>query len=298
MKEEELENYKKSGKLAADARDSAVEMAEPGEKLLEIAEKVENFIYEGGGEPAFPCNLSVDEKAAHYSPPADDETVLEEGDLLKIDVGAHIDGYIADTATTVCVGRQSNDMIQAVNEVLETAIDFLEPGVNVGDIGGVIEEAAEERGYRPINNLTGHTMERWSLHGGVSIPNVEKDIEKDLEVGDVIALEPFLTDGKGEVKNSPEVYIFGYQGNKGVSGRMARQTLRKISNEYGRFPFAERWLTRDLSRIRLQVTLRELINTKSLRPYYVLTEVEEGIVTQAEDTMVVTEEGVEITTKK
>lgn len=297
MDEEEFETYKESGKLAAKARDEAAEMAEPGEKLLNLAEKVEEIIKEGGGKSAFPCNLSIDEKAAHYSPPADDETELEEGDLLKIDVGAHIDGYIADTARTVCVGKESNEMVMAVEEVLEKAIEFVESGVKVGEIGAKIEEEAEKREYRPISNLTGHTLERWSLHGGISVPNVDKDVDDELEEGDVVALEPFLTDGAGEVEDSPEVYIFQYLGNQGVSGRMARQTLRKIADEYGKLPFAERWLTRDLSRIRLQVTLRELLDSKSVRPYYVLTEAEGGMVTQAEHTMILTEDGVEVTTR-
>lgn len=325
LSEDEIQTYREVGELASEIRERAREMVEPGEKLLTIAEEVEKLIKEGGAEPAFPCNLSVNEKAAHYSPPAGDETEIEEGDLVKIDIGAHIDGYIADTATTVYAsgeeaeeesestaqgGRgakseekeeqtvsKEEEMVEAIDEVLEEAIAEVEPGANVGEIGAVIEGTADQHGYKPISNLTGHTLRRWSLHGGVSIPNVEKDVDEVLEEGDVVALEPFITDGAGEVEDMPEVYIFRYLSGESVSGRMAKQTLRKIKSNYGELPFAERWLTRDLSRIRLQMTLRELLASEALHPYYVLKESEDGLIAQAEHTMIVTEDGCEVITR-
>lgn len=297
LSEDELETYRKVGKLTAEIKEKAQEMIEPEQKLLDVAEEVEGMIREKGAEPAFPCNTSLNEKAAHYSPPAEDETEIEEGDLLKIDMGAHIDGYIADTAVTVQAGAENSDMIQAVDRILKKAISKVKAGANVGEIGATIEKSAEEEGYKPISNLTGHNLERWSLHGGISIPNVEKETDDILEAGEVIAIEPFITDGKGEVEDMPEVYIFKCTGNRDVPGRMAQQTLRKINSKYRDLPFAERWLTEDLSRIRLQMTLRQLLASEALHPYYVLGEAEEGLVAQAEDTMIVTEEGCEVTTK-
>lgn len=297
LTEEERQEYLKAGELASEVREKAVEMVVPEQKILDIAEEIEDGIREGGGEPAFPANISINEKAAHYTPPEDDDTEIEEEDLVKIDIGVHINGYIADTATTVYVGDEENEMVQEINRVLEKAIDFVEPGVDVGEIGEVIEETAQEKGYSPIRNLTGHNLKRWSLHGGISIPNVKEDVGKELEAGEVIALEPFITDGEGKVEDMPEVYIFRYEGNKGVSGRMALQTLRKIKDKYGELPFAERWLTKDLSRIRLQMTLKELLASESIHPYYVLKEVDDGQVAQAEHTMIVTEDGCEVTTR-
>ncbi len=328
LSEEEIEKYREAGEIVSDMLEMAEEMIEPCVELIDIAEKVENKIYERGAKPAFPCNISINEKAAHYSPPVDDETEIEEDDLVKVDVGAHVDGYIGDSAITVKAGSEEEDeesseekdseetegekenekdqedsqeeqvdMVEAVNQVLETAIDCVEPGVNIGEIGRVIEEKADEFGYSTIENLTGHNLERYSLHGGVSIPNVEKEKDYDLEEGDVIALEPFVTDGEGEVEDSPEVYIFRYLGSKDVSGRMARQTLGKIRDKYGDLPFSERWLAEDLSRIRLQMTLRELLTSKALHPYYVLKEVEDGMVAQAEHSLIVTEDGCEVFTR-
>lgn len=297
LSEEVRETYREVGEIASAVREEASGMVEPGEKLLRIAEEVEESLRDRGAEPAFPCNVSINEKAAHYSPPADDDTEIEEGDLVKIDIGAHIDGYIADTAMTVCAGQEENEMVGAINRVLEKAKKAVEPGVDVGEIGAVIEDVAEKEGYAPISNLTGHNLEKYSLHGGISIPNVEKETGDILEEGEVIALEPFVTDGEGEVEDMPEVYIFRYLENKGVTGRMALQTLRKIRNNYGNLPFAERWLTQNLSRIRLQMTLRELLASESLHPYYVLKEKADGLVAQAEDTMIVTEDGCEVTTR-
>ncbi|KXB05820.1 hypothetical protein AKJ53_01935, partial [candidate division MSBL1 archaeon SCGC-AAA382F02] len=237
--------------------------------------------------------------------------------------GAHIDGYIADTATTVYFEseeteesenenpeekekgtaeveseeNEKKEMVQVIDQVLEEAINMVEPGVNVGEIGATIEKTAKKNGYNPISNLTGHNLEKGSLHGGISIPNVEEDTEDELEEGDVVALEPFITNGEGKVEDMPEVYIFRTLGSKDISGRMARQTFRTIKSNYGNLPFAERWLTKDLSRIRLQMTLRELLSSEAIHPYYVLKEVEDGQVAQAEHTMIVTSEGCEVTTR-
>ncbi|MBS3814968.1 MAG: type II methionyl aminopeptidase [Hadesarchaea archaeon] len=298
MKEKKLKTYREVGEITAEVRDTVEEMVEPGVKLLEISETTEELIQDKGAKPAFPCNVSVNEIAAHYSPPEEDEAEVEEGDLVKVDIGAHVDGYIADTAVTVATNEEGREIINAVNEVLEKAIQMVKPGVNVGEIGALIEKTAEEAGYKPIENLSGHSLARWSLHSGVTIPNVEKDSDDELEEDDVIAIEPFVTDGAGEVDDEPEVYIFRYVSSKDVSGRMARQTIRKISKNYGKLPFAERWLARDMSKIRLQMTIRELLSSGAIHPYYVLKEIEDGMVAQAEHTLIVTEDGCEVTTRK
>lgn len=338
LSDEEIEKYREAGRIVSQALEHAREMIEPGKKLITIAEEVENLIEEEGARPAFPCNISINEKAAHYTPPMEDDTEVQAGDMVKVDVGAHVDGYIGDSAITVKAGvsesedsepegeepesvndqtdtegeesevseeeseeepgSEKDDMIEVVEEVLEEALDMVEPGVGVNEIGKKIEETAENLGYRPISNLTGHNLKRGSLHGGKTIPNVEKeDSDEELEEGEVVAIEPFITTGEGEVEDMPEVYIFRYLGSKNVSGRMARRTLKQIRNKYGNLPFAERWLAEDLSRIRLQMTLRELLSSEALHPYYVLKEVEDGVVAQAEHTAIVTEDGCEITTR-
>ncbi|KXB02519.1 hypothetical protein AKJ44_00070 [candidate division MSBL1 archaeon SCGC-AAA261F17] len=297
LNEEKLKTYRKVGKLTGEIRDTIQEKVKLGETLLNIAETTEELIRDKGAEPAFPCNVSVNELAAHYSPPEGDETEIKEGDLVKVDIGAHIDGYIADTAISIATDEKGEKLVNAVNQVLEKAIQAVKPGVNVGEIGAVIENTANEAGFKPIENLTGHSLARWSLHSGITIPNVEKDTEDELREDDVIALEPFITDGAGEVEDQPEVYIFRYLSSEPVSGRMARQTIRRISKKYVKLPFAERWLARDMSKIRLQMTLRELLTSGAIHPYYVLKEIEDGMVAQAEHTLIVTKDGCEVTTQ-
>lgn len=344
LDEDEIGKYREAGEIASEVMEEAKEMVEPGVELLDIAETVEERIEEEDAKPAFPCNISINEKAAHYTPAEEDDAVIEEGDVVKVDLGVQVNGYIADMATTTLATkdeeedeededeeiseedeegeedqeeeeqeeqedeeeelseeeellRKKEDMIETINDILEELIDFIEPGVNIGEIGRIVEEKAEENGYNSIENLTGHNLGQYSLHGGISIPNVEKDTDVELEEGEVIAVEPFITDGEGEVEDMQEIYIFKTVGGGSVSGRMAQQTLRKIKGKYKGLPFAERWLTQDLSRIRLQMTLREMVASEAIKPYYVLKEVDDGIVTQAEHTMIVTEDGVEVTTR-
>jgi len=295
--EDELQTYRKVGKIAAEVREKVRPKVKPGESLLDIAETVENLIREKGAKPAFPCNVSVNAIAAHYSPPAGDETKIEEGDLVKVDIGAHLDGYIADTAFTVATGYENVDMVESIERVLDEAIKVVKPGIGVGEIGAIVEETAKAAGFKPVKNLTGHSLARWNLHAGISIPNVKEESEQKIKKDDVLAIEPFITNGAGEVEDQTEVYIFRFLGPRPVQRRMSMGMLRDIGRLYGNLPFAERWLAERTSKIRLQLTLRDLINSGALHPYYVLKEREEGLVAQAEHTVIVTEEGCEVTTR-
>ncbi|MCD6248282.1 MAG: type II methionyl aminopeptidase [Hadesarchaea archaeon] len=297
LSEKELEIYRRVGRIAAEVREEVRRMVKPGELLLNIAETAEELIRSKGAQPAFPCNVSVNAVAAHYSPPADDKSRIQEGDVVKVDIGAHIDGYIADTAFTVAVGGKNQEIAEAVEQVLEKAIGMVKPGVNVGEIGATIEEAAKVAGFRPIENLTGHELARWDLHAGITIPNVKEESEQTVKEGDVLALEPFITNGAGEVEDQPETYIFRFIGVRPVQRRMSLKVLQDISRLYRSLPFAERWLAKRMSRIRLQLTLRDLINAGAIRPYHVLKEREDGLVAQAEHTLIVTKDGCEVTTR-
>jgi methionyl aminopeptidase len=296
LTDEELQAYRRAGKLVAEVREEIKPMIKPGEELLAIAETVEELIAQKGGKPAFPCNVSVNQIAAHYSPPANDDTRMEEGDLVKVDIGAHFDGYIGDTATTIATGAKV-EMVQAVERVLEEAIKVVKPGIDVGEIGRVVEETARAAGFKPIKNLTGHSLAQWNLHAGLTIPNVKEKTGQVLKAGDVIALEPFITDGAGFVEDKQQVYIFRYLVDRPVRMRMTREMLRDVKRAYGNLPFAERWLAKRMSKLRLELTLRELVGVGALYPYHVLKERGDGFVAQAEHTVIVNEQGCEITTR-
>jgi len=294
--QEELEIYRKVGRLLAEVRENVRPMVREGVRIVEIAESVEKMIVERGAKPAFPCNVSINEIAAHYSPTAGDQTVLKAGDVVKVDMGAHIDGYIADTAFTVCIGG-GGELAAAAEKALEAAINAVKPGVDVGEIGRAVEEAVAPTGFKPIRNLTGHSLGRWDLHAGLTIPNVRETTGQVLKPGDVLAIEPFVTDGVGYVEDQERVYIFRHVRDVPTRLRMSRELLRDIRREYNGLPFAERWLARRMSKLRLELTLRELTGLGALWPYHVLAERSGGKVAQAEHTVIVTDQGAEVTTR-
>jgi methionyl aminopeptidase len=296
LSEEELEKYRRVGKLLAEIREEVKPMVRAGVKTLEIAEKAEDLIRQKGAKPAFPCNVSINEIAAHYSPPADDETVIKEGDMVKVDMGAHLDGYIADTAFTVAM-TEKTEMVAVVEKALEAAISAVKPGVDIGEIGRAVEETMTAAGFKPIRNLTGHSLGPWNLHAGLTIPNVDERTGQTLSPGDVLAIEPFITDGAGYVEDQKRTYIFRYLREAPVRLRMARELLRDVKRMYRELPFAERWLAKRMSKLRLELTLRNLIGAGALWPYYVLAERAKGKVAQAEHTVIVTEDGCEVTTR-
>ncbi len=296
LTEEELEAYRKAGKLVAEVREQVRSLVKPGATLLGIAEAVEEFITQKGAKPAFPCNVSVNEISAHYSPPADDNTTIKEGDMVKVDIGAHVDGYIGDTAFTIAMGEKQ-ELVQTVERALEAEIAAIKPGIDVGELGRIVEETATAAGFKPIRNLTGHSLAQWNLHAGLTVPNVKGETGEKLSVGDVVAIEPFVTDGAGYVKDLEKSYIFRYLYDRPVRLRMARELLRNVKRAYDGLPFAERWLAKKMSKLRLELTLRELVGVGSLWPYHVLAERAGGKVAQAEHTVIVTEQGCEAITR-
>ncbi len=286
-----LEKYKAAGKILIEVRDAALELVKPGNRLLDVAEFVESSIRDRGGEPAFPCNISRNEEAAHATPSIDDEAVFGEEDLVKLDIGVHIDGYIADSAVTVDLSGKHEELIRASEAALDEAIKIIHDGVSTVEIGEVIEKAIKERGYKPIVNLSGHGLVRYNSHAPPTIPNVKYEHGVILRTNDVIAIEPFATDGGGKVVESGNVEIYSLIKPKPVRMREAKKLLNEIKKYHG-LPFARRWLPRE----RLNLALRALKNTGVLRDYPILREEDRGLVAQAEHTVIVKEDGCEVTT--
>ncbi len=284
-----LEKYLEAGKIAKQVREEAVKLIKPGVKLLEVAEFVEGRIRELGGEPAFPCNISVNSDAAHFTPKANDERVFGEGDVVKLDIGVHVDGYIADTAVTVDLGDHE-DLVKAAEEALRKAIEVVHAGVNTAEISNAIYETITEFGFKPIINLTGHGLDHYLAHAPPTIYNfrVEKGVE--LKEGTVIAIEPFVTNGVGKVAERGECEIYSLIAVKPVRMRQARQLMEEILKKYKTLPFAKRWVKAS------GVILAKLVREGVLRAYPVLTEISKGLVSQAEHTVIVEENGARVIT--
>ncbi|AEC52152.1 methionine aminopeptidase [Pyrococcus sp. NA2] len=287
-----------AGKIAKKVREDAIKMAKPGVSLLEMAEKIEEEIVKLGGKPAFPVNLSLNEIAAHYTPYKGDGTTLKEGDYLKIDIGVHIDGYIADTAVTVRVGMEEDELMEAAREALESAISIARAGVEIKELGKAIEAEIRKRGFNPVVNLSGHKIERYKLHAGISIPNIYRPHDNYvLKEGDVFAIEPFATTGAGQVIEVPPTLIYMYVRDVPIRMVQARLLLSKIKREFKTLPFAYRWLQGEMPEGQLKLALRTLERSGALYGYPVLREIRNGIVTQFEHTIIVEKDSVIVTTE-
>jgi methionyl aminopeptidase len=290
LDEETVEKYRQAGEALRTVLDEAAEMIEPGVTHLEVAEYAEDRIYELADGPAFPVNISVDEEASHSTPARDDETTFGE-EMVCLDVGVHVDGYIADAATTVDLSGNP-ELVEAAEEALDVAIDAVAPGVDTGTIGAEIEDVIRGYGYTPVLNLSGHGVAQWDAHTGPSVPNRGIEHGSELQVGDVVAIEPFATDGRGKVSEGNKEEIYGLERERSVRNRQARQVLEQVTEEYRTLPFAARWI--DVSRA--EMALRRLKQQDVIHGYPVLKEEAGRLVSQAEHTLIVTDDGCEITT--
>ncbi|PSP77635.1 type II methionyl aminopeptidase [Halobacteriales archaeon QS_4_69_225] len=291
LTDEQLEKHREAGEILAEVREAAADRVEVGASHLEVAEFAENRIRELGAEPAFPVNISIDEEAAHATPTPDDEATFGE-EMINLDIGVHVDGWLADTAVTVDLSGHA-DLAEAPGEALEAAIEVVEPGVETGEIGAEIESVIDGYGYNPVVNLTGHGLGHWEQHTEPNVPNraVEQGIE--LEVGDVVAIEPFATDGGGKVTEGAHEEIYSLEREASVRDRGARQALEQIVEEFKTLPFARRWLETS----RAEMALRRLEQKNVVHGYPVLQEDEGCLVSQREHTVIVTEDGCEVTTR-
>jgi methionyl aminopeptidase len=299
LPEDVVEFYMKAGRIASETRDYARGLVKEGASLLDICSRVEENIIKKGGRPAFPCNVDVNEVAAHYSSPIDDARVIPRGAIVKVDLGVHVDGYVADTALTVSLNPAHAAMVRGVEEALKRAIETIRPRAKNGDIGGAIEKTIESYGFKPIQNLSGHQMNRFVLHTGKSIPNVQSIGFERISEDEVYAVEPFLTTrlGKGQIRSEErEVYIHRFHKDKTPKSPNARMLLDTIRSEYKSLPFSERWLRHLLRKRELDEAFSELLREKCIVGYPVLVEAAGQIVAQAEHTLIVTREGCVVTT--
>ncbi len=291
LESEQYEKHREAGEILAQVREETVDRIEVGASHLEVAEYAENRIRELGGKPAFPVNVSIDEEAAHATPSRDDDSTFGE-EMINIDIGVHIDGWLADTATTVDLSGH-DDLVDASADALDAAIETVASGVHTGEVGAAIEAAIDGYGYNPVVNLSGHGLGHWDQHTDPSIPNRAVPQGVEFEVGDVVAIEPFATDGSGKVGEGSSEQIFALEHEGSVRNRQAKQVLEQITEEFRTLPFAARWL--DSSRA--EMALRRLKTQGLVHGYPVLKEDEGCLVSQKEHTVIVTDDGCEVTTR-
>lgn len=239
-------------------------------------------------------NIGVNEVAAHYTPSRNDDLRFKVGDVVKIDVGAHVDGYPADTTTTVEVGTKNHTaLIESSRDALRMCIEMVAPGTTVSALGGAVARTIRSAGFKPIQNLTGHSMEKYNLHAGLSIPNIETRDRTVIEEGMILAIEPFATTGAGKVAGRGRGSIYRVVRER-KAPQEVRELLDKISVRFGPFPFAGRWCE-DLDGD-AQHLLTKMVRLGIVMSYPVLTEVAGGVVSQAEHSVIVTRDGCRVIT--
>lgn len=296
MNEETLEKVRRAGAIAAEARDLGASMVDEGVRLLDVATEVEAFILRKGARPAFPTNLSINDAAAHYTPSSADKLTFKKGDLVKVDVGAQVDGYIGDTAKTVEVRtRNWMNLINASVKALSFATEMVGEGVQISSIGGTIERAINSEGFVPVTNLTGHGLNCYNLHAGLTVANYDDGNVTRLRNDMMLAIEPFATNGAGEVRNGKPGNIYRILRDREVRDADANRLFLRIKEEFKGLPFCERWCT--AIDPKAPAHLRTMVRHGILFAYPVLSEIKGGMVSQAEHTVVIIGGKGEITTR-
>ena len=303
-----IDSYIKAGKIVSKIRTDASKMIKEGCLVLDLVEYVESEILKQDAEIAFPCNVSINEVAAHYTSPANDKTVIHAGDLVKLDLGAMVNGCIADSAVTVMAEgniderfsqdqiNENQELIEASAAGLEAAIATVRAGVELNKIGAAVHEAINDFDFNPIFNLMGHSLEQYNLHAGISVPNYDNNDTFKLDEGQAVAIEPFATTGIGHVNDAPGHYIYSYMANKPFRMKSTQKVLTYIQNNNQYVPFSGRWITDKFGERRGGIALKQLSDAMAIYPYAPLKEKQDCFVSQKEHTLIVEKEGCTVTT--
>lgn len=294
----DYEGLKEVGTVSFEALQYAKGLVKVGASLLDVSEKIEAFIKGKGMQFAFPVNLSVNERAAHYAPLIDDKTVFTENDVVKVDLGARKDDALGDCALTVDLSGKQDALVETTEEALEAALSTVRAGRQIKDIGKEVERIAKAKGFNPIRNLGGHAIEEGELHASIFIPNYDNGDTAELEEGQVVAIEVFLTTGAGYVTDSDMLQIFQKTSDAAARSEDTRKIASFIDKNYGTYPFALRWLSKEFgSEFKIRRALNELSSLGALEPFPVLVEKTGGTVAQAEREVVVEKGSYDMMTK-
>jgi methionyl aminopeptidase len=296
---EELEKFHLSGRILRETREEMKIIVKENMLIIDVCEKTEGLIRAKGGKPAFPCNVSINEVAAHYTSPPNDTSRIPEGSTVKVDLGVQVDGYVTDTAFTACFNPEGRSMANTAEQALKTAIENIHGDMALGKIGALIENTIKNRGFKPISNLTGHSVGRYLIHAGTSIPNVAQPVSlAKVKAGEVYAIEPFVTlpEAVGRVDDGPQTTIFRLLKTKSVKTEFAKKLLKHIEANFRTLPFAERWLQGVVPKEQYHAAFKELLASKAIMSYPVFVEVSKKPVAQAEHTVLLKDDGCEVLT--
>lgn len=298
MRPVDLDLLRRSGKISATALRHGRAMIAPGARIEAIARACEQVIQDLGGKPAFPAQLSRNHIAAHYCSPPDDPTVLQPDDIVKLDLGTQVEGYVTDNAVTVDL-RDGPDslLVTASRMALDNAISVMGPGVSLTEVGRQIEGTIKALGFNPVYNLTGHGVARYVIHCAPTVPNYPDPKASRLRANMTIACEPFVCDGRGhiEVNGAAEVYMLRRELRP--KDNLPAELLAALAVTEG-LPFARRQLLPVLgSGKKVEEALKTLKKKGLIDEYPPLCEQQGVRVAQTEHTIFIGEDGAEVVTR-
>jgi methionyl aminopeptidase len=291
---EGIEDWLLAGKVTAFLLDYGKTLIKNNKKLRDIANKIEEKITELNKESslsiklAFPVNISLDNCAAHYSPGINDETIFQ-NNIVKLDIGININGAIGDAAITIDLTNNNEALAKCVEIARDKAIELVRPGIKVTELGKIIEKTIKLHGLKPIKNLGGHQIERYNLHAGIFIPNYNSGDKNKLKKGDILAIEPFASTGKGYVENTgiPEIFLV-IQGNT-IKNRNTKKILNAI-DYFDSLPFSKLNLNNISSKNSLEKinqALTEINELNRLHSFHPLSDQKNTLTSQSEHTVIV-----------
>jgi len=284
--------YRTSGRITSEVKALVPAEVRPGVPFLDVCDFVRKEVESRGGKLAFPTGIGVNQVTAHYAPQEGDQSVFKEDDLVKVDFGVHVDGYVTDTSVSVTLDPEYNLLLEATQRALDAAIEAARKETRTGEIGRVIHHEAARFGFKTIENLTGHTLDRYVVHAGKSIPNLFMPHTQDLKKGDVFAIEPFLTlsSAAGYVVDAPSRTIFSLVARKKTGTPELDAFAERVWEERKTLPFTPRWYAADYAGGKLGSIIDRLVAKKIMRAYPTLVEASGSPVAQFEHTMALDDE--------
>ena len=293
-------DFMKSGTITARVLSLVGSKVRPGVKVLKICQLAEKKILEFGASGiAFPCNISINNEAAHYTSPHGDTKQFPDKGLVKIDIGAHVNGHISDTAITVDLDGSYENYVEAARSALDAAIEAVVPDVSLGAVGKEIERTIKGFGLKPVHQLTGHQLKPWNLHAGKNVPNIGMKLTGKMRLGETFAIEPFATNGNGTIKSGLKTYIFSndLRNKKKLDSHTLR--VRNIARKrFGNLPWASRWVHSKSGDVDVDAAIKKLQSSGAIHGYAVLYEGKNGIVSQFEHSLFVGENGAIVSTRR
>lgn len=297
MNEQYKQNFLRAGGIAREVRAFGKSLIKTGASYNDVIAQILKKISELGAIPAFPPQMALDAVAAHFLPQPGYDIIFSK-EVVKLDIGVCFQGAIGDCAVTVDLSGKNQVLIDAAEAALLNAEKILEVGLPVREIGKEIARTIATFNLKPVKNLGGHGLGYYRVHTAPTIPNYNDDSKAVLKPGMTFAIEPFSTNGKGLIYEGENATIFSLASDRPLKSDLARRILATIKTFHG-LPFSVHDLLKNgLNLVEAKVGLTELHTAGVVLGYPPLIEEAGGLVAQAENSVLIDNQGkIVITTR-